>query len=148
MARVHDMRSAMISLVAADDSGLVALGSEYLDFGKVDLTDVVTGRRYLLKARSTVNRSGVIEPTLFDLEDAVSVLLYSFENSNLVLEAAPVALTRTGDRVRISLLGAIELLGKWPLNGDSDDSGTTFDQGSKDKFDDLGDIGETGDGFQ
>jgi hypothetical protein len=146
-AKVHHMRSVTQSMI--NHSEQYTLGTQSIEFGRVEIGDTTTGRCYLLRSDGAVKieRHMSQRETLFPaaqyLASAVVLLIYRFHRAGLDLSVAGTK-HQVGKR-RLEISGQPTFVGMWAW---STDGPSPFDQGFEDPFGDIGDLGEgdTGEG--
>jgi hypothetical protein len=140
LAKAHYLRSVVQAEVVRTE-GLL-LSDEYAEFGRVEITDVSTGKRYLLKSETSVaiedrlsQRESLFDPAPYMVSDVV-ILVYSFKHDGVELSLA--GSVRKISRERLHVAGPPTFVGIWSYDGRSSQS---FEQDdAHDAFGDLGDI--------
>lgn len=154
--KAHRFRSTVQAAVHRSDR--YSLNPEYVESGRVQVTDDNSHWSCLIRSKSAMTIDAAVSPAmqleLFRVSagDAVSLpslLSYKFIPTGMSLW---VCETKTVfGRKRLAPSGDLEYLGFWafdeatPPDGE-DGASTRFDQGTDDPFEDLGnpDLGETG----
>lgn len=136
-SKIHHLRS--IVQVTVNKSALFKLEPEYSEFGRVQVLDAESGRRYLLRSHGAVSieaakRDGVLFDATKYLRSEVILLVYSFHEEGMDLSIAGTR-QRT-QRKRLEASGKATFVGTWPLT----DGPTPFNQGENDAFRELGDL--------
>ncbi len=156
MTRVHMTRSVVLALLPKSGANLM-LSNEFVEFGRVEVEHLDSGKKYLLRKWS--RKPSVVlaeQQELFDEAEPVEyvnhVMLYGIDGAYLVISTGPVSIVESDSESppRMVLRGALVEQGRWPLNGetptpdpessDGPSESTGFDQGSVDGFTDLGAI--------
>ena len=136
MSRIHNIRSVAQSELTKDDSGLLEMCTDDLQFGKIQVKDTSTNYLYLLRSRSRRPPSTHVESHLFDPGDCTrNIIEYRFIDDILCLSVAPVSVVKATGRQpsRLALRGPVVEAGKWPLT--LTDHPAEFEV--SDRFDDL-----------
>lgn len=140
-SKAHHMRSVAQALVTQAD-GLM-LGGEWSESGRVEITDLTTDRRYLLrgdgavKIERDVRQIESLFPAAPYISSDVVLLVYRFHHIGLDLSVAGTK--HRADKKHLEISGTPTFIATWPW---SDDDTTRFEQGFGDDFGDLGDFGE------
>ncbi|MGU3293876.1 hypothetical protein [Williamsia sp. M5A3_1d] len=155
MDKAHRLRSLIQAGVTQSDR--FRLHPEYMEFGRVQFTDVQTSATRVLRSRSAV---AVEKDARFDGQYMLfpepqrvggrglpQLLVYEFDRTGL--SAWMCATRREGRSTRLIPASDLGWIGFWPFDtpgGSGGDGGGQFDQGPQDPFGDLGnpDIGEAG----
>jgi hypothetical protein len=146
MEKAHHVLSVMQALVNNDDRYL--LGSEYSEFGRVEVTETATGRVLLLRGSAAVSiERSRAQQELFDdtryLDSPVLMLVRKFHETGLDLSIAGTR--HIHGKTHLEATGKPAYLGTWLFAEAS--TTTSFDQGYVDPFEELGamdDLGEAG----
>lgn len=136
LAKAHHLRSVVQAQIA--ESERYELHKEYVEFGRVEVTDLQTQVTLLLRSASAVAiESAQSEWTLFDVKPTreVTLLIYKFDRSGLALSKSATAFSTTSRRRLPS--GNVQPIGFWRFD-DTPAATPTFDQGASDPFGDLG----------
>ena len=159
MDRSHRFRSIVQAQVGLSDR--YVLHPEYMESGRVQVTDRETQRGYLIRSRAALDIEAALvrrpeQLALFEglrrqSTDLPDLLAYNFERSGMRLWSC--ATRKVPDGRRLVPAGGLDPVGFWtfdsvlpPPHGGGE--GGVFDQGIDDPFDDLGDdlgFGEAGD---
>lgn len=137
-AKVHHLRSVAQSRIGESDQ--YVLGQEYMEFGRVQFVDSMTGRSYLLRSASAVSiEEAKYRLQLFDtnrfLKSDVTMIVYSFDSQALALSLAGTR--QRSNRKRLEASGPAVFVGSWPyVPSDAE----PFDQQTSDPFLDVGDL--------
>ncbi|PUA81055.1 hypothetical protein [Nocardioides currus] len=146
MAKVHHLRSVIQALLV-DDSNY-ELAPSYVDYGRVEFTDLKTGERYLLKSSkavaietATARQNGSLFPiTNLIRPSDIKVIVYRFQRAGLELSIAPASTRGRSEKIHVA--DAPVLVDVWPYQTDElADQTKPFDQTARDNFADLGDLG-------
>ncbi len=135
MAKVQHTRS-VIQAKTTFELDDFDLGSSYVEFGRVEFIHKQSGLRLRLRSSSTLHID--CQMTLFDQSKYLlpdydfSILFFKMNKDGLKLSHAP-AQRLSGKKKRYNILGEPTSLGSW-----SHESGSNFDQGDSDYFDELG----------
>lgn len=111
------------------DRGRYLLGKDWVEFGRILLTDPVTKRVYLVRSASAVliekalNQTALVDPNLY-LRSEVAMLVTRFKRESLELALAGTRRKRNSRRLEIS--GDAVIVGDWPLVPTNTEA---FDQG-------------------
>ncbi|AFS16442.1 hypothetical protein OEM_33030 [Mycobacterium intracellulare subsp. yongonense 05-1390] len=153
MDKSHRFRSIAQAQIAQSDQ--FALHQEYMESGRVQVTDMSTRDSYLIRSKAAIDieeaLSGAEQLVLFEpprqnRSGHPKLLAYTFERGGMRLWAC--ATKRMVNRQRLVPAGELDHVGFWPFAADSPPDGggdLKFDQGENDPFDDLGedlDFGE------
>ena len=140
-ANVHHMRAIAQAKVMASDRWL--LSAEYAEYGKLEVTDTISGHRYLLRSVSAVTieqnlRQGVLfDPKAYIASD-VKLLAYKFHEEGLDLSVTGTL--RHQNRNRLQAEGKPVYVATWAYTSETLHP---FEQGQEDPFAELGGL----DGF-
>lgn len=150
MDRSHRFRSIVQAQVGQSDR--YYLHTEFMESGRVQVTDRDTRSSYLLRSKAALDIEAalVCRPEQLALFEGLrrqppglpELLAYNFERNGMRLWSCQTK--RLPDRRRLMPAGGLDFVGFWnfetvpppPHGGD----GGVFDQGSDDPFDDLGDL--------
>lgn len=140
LAKAHHLRSVVQAEVAG--VGGLRLGDRYVEFGRVEITELSTGECYVLQSESSLTIEMMVRQrdTLFDatsyIESTTKMLIYAFEPKGLELSLAG-AIVRPSSQ-RLYAAGPPAFIGVWPYDTSHSEP---FDQDeSRDAFGDLGDV--------
>jgi hypothetical protein len=136
LAKAHHLRSVVQAQIG--DSERYELHKEYVEFGRVQVTDNEIRKTFLLRSKSAVSiEKSHSEWTLFDIKPKVDVglLIYRFDKPGLSMWQS--ATTHTNKSKRLIPSGEMQAISFWRFE-DLPASSRTFDQGQIDAFDDLG----------
>ncbi len=138
-ARVQHMRS--VAQAGFDDSEQYEL-KDYLEFGRVQFTDLQADSTYLLRSQSAVSiESSKQQAALFDstqyLKTDVVMLVYKFHKAGIDLLISGTR--HRSNSKHLEATGEPSYVGTWPYEVTSGDI-PPFDQGYEDPFGDLGDL--------
>lgn len=136
LAKAHYLRSVVQAQIG--DSERYELHKEYVEFGRVQVTDNEMRKTFLLRSMSAVSiEKSHSEWTLFDIKPKVDVglLIYRFDKPGLSLWQS--ATTHTNKSKRLIPRGEMHAISSWRFE-DLPAASKTFDQGRIDAFDDLG----------
>jgi hypothetical protein len=136
MTKAHHLRSVVQAQIG--DSERYELHKEYVEFGRVQVTDTDLTRTFLLRSMSAVSiEEAQVEWTLFDVKPKLdtALLIYRFDPPGLSLWHS--ATTRSSNSRRLLPAGAAQSIGFWRFD-DLPTAVGLFDQGETDAFDDLG----------
>lgn len=148
--KAHRFRSLVQAAVVESDR--YRLHPSYAEFGRVQITDVGTGTRHLLRSRRAVSIDADVspdpqyglfpEPRCSSDASLPSLLAYGFDRRGLNVWVSPTK-RRPGSQ-RLLPAAKLEHVGFWPFEaltpppGDRPRSAGTFDQGLEDPFSELG----------
>jgi hypothetical protein len=144
-SKVQHMRAVTQVMVGRDER--FKLGQDYIEFGRVEITDNSSGKRYLLRSDGAVaieesKRQDALFPSAVYIKSDVTLLVYKFHREGLDLSVAGTV--SRGGRTRLVASGAPTFVGTWPYSAAHEDA--SFDQGIEDLFGDLGALDEYGEG--
>jgi hypothetical protein len=145
-AKAHHFRSVVQAQVT--DGSRYELQREYVEFGRVQVTDTESARAYLIRSMSAVGiENARPQLGLFPIPTAyeVNMLVYQFEQAGMRLWRCGT--TQAQGRRRLVPSGELLPMGFWPFDDFGPDGGT-FDQGSIDPFPELGDLDIEGTGSE
>ena len=144
MTKVHMFRSATQARLAADDR--YELNPSYLEFGRIQFTDLEHGGEFLVKSPAAVlwesgtpRQTELFAATPFVKPSGIAALIYKFDRAGLELLLAPT--TKAAGGRKIVTFGEPVSIGIWSHFVD-EEAGTPFNQDVRDRFDDIGDLGE------
>lgn len=160
MDKAHRYRSIVQAMVTSSDR--YALHPEYMESGRVQVTDRSTDCQYLLRSMSAIQieaamRRSPLQLVLFDAPPRVKkaatpdLLAYAFERTGMRLWSSPTK-QATGQR-RLVPATDLQFVGFWPYAKTTPPTPPTtttetFDPGVDDPWNDLGnpdvDAGEAG----
>lgn len=149
MAKVHHLRSVVGAQVHSDDR--YELGEEYVDYGRIAITEVETGDCYVLRSEAaTAIEKNRNQLRLFDVPNyihtAETLLVHRFHKKGVNLSV--VGARRLPGRSHLEAIGDPTFVGTWPFAGaggpGSAPLGKSFDQGLADPFTELGIVDELG----
>jgi hypothetical protein len=147
MHKSHHLRSIAQARITQSDR--FDLHPEYVEMGRVQVTDVKTGSSYLIRSKAAIDIEEAFgkpeQLTLFEVPRKNPIgqpylLAYSFERGGMRLWVC--ATKQLSNRSRLLPAGDLEYIGLWPFEGalpPGGGGGIAFDQGKPDPFDDLGD---------
>jgi hypothetical protein len=144
MAKVHHLLSIVQARANRDDRYL--LGSDYSEYGRVELTESSTGTIWLLRGSASVSieRHHLQEASLFDathyIASDVQLLVHKFHDQGLDLSVAGTQYVE--GKKRLTATGAPTFIGTWTFLDTASDA--QFDQGRNDSFEELGAMDELG----
>lgn len=150
MDKAHRFRSFVQASVGHSDR--YSLHPEYMESGRVQVTDISTQWSCLIRSKSAITIEEAMgsrgQLTLFAMPrrtttDLPSLLAYGFERTGMGLWACPTK--QIPQRKRLVPAGSLEFVGFWKFDAATPPGGgPTFDQGEIDPFDELGnpDLGE------
>jgi hypothetical protein len=135
-AKVHNWRSIAQAKVNSDLNW--ELSEEYSEYGKLQVTDSVTGRCYLVRSDGAVAIERAFwQGTLFDtkvyIASSVVMLVYRFHSDGLDLLVTGTI--RHRNKKRLEAEGKPIYVGTWPFFSDSS---PPFGQGQEDPFSEVG----------
>ncbi|WP_349269127.1 hypothetical protein [Mycolicibacterium parafortuitum] len=142
-AKAHYFRSVVQARVTQGDR--YELHPEFVEFGRVQVTDLATTQAYLLRSMSAVSietaRAARRQLELFAIPQVfdVNLLVYQIEKEGMHLWRCGT--TRAAGEKRLTRFGELHYIGFWPFDdfdGDGGEGG--FVQGPIDPWDDLGDL--------
>lgn len=146
MAKLHHLRSLVQAFVTDDER--YELHPAYVEFGRVQCLDRLTGYEFVLRSASavqieTAKRDHETAP-LFDaaphkIHSKVRLLINEFTENGLCLSEASAA-QRPG-RTRLEVSGAVQFIALWPYTASEPEGTRTFDQGVTDDFKEVGRFG-------
>jgi hypothetical protein len=142
MAKVHTQRTIAQCYIREDERYL--LGSDYVEYGRVQLDDIAGGQTYLLRSMSASKIEGW-QGSLFGtryLKSDVVLLIYSFKSDGLELSVSSSKQQR--GRTRLVATGKPHYIGLWSYI--TPDATPPFDQEEVDPWDELGDLDEDQEG--
>lgn len=146
VAKAHHFRSVVQAQV--NDSTQYQLQREYVEFGRVQVTDTESGRAYLIRSMPAVDiEDSRPQLGLFPIPAAyeVNMLVYQFEQDGMRLWRCGT--TQAEGRRRLVPTGELLQMGFWPFDDFGPDTGG-FDQGITDPWADLGDLDIEGTGSE
>jgi len=143
IAKAHHFRSVVQARVNQGER--YALHPEFMEFGRVQVTDTSLGANYLIRSMSAVsieeNFAKRDQIGLFEVSRAfgISLLPYRFERTGMQLWVCGTKQAR--DSRRLIPAGELNHVGFWTYddNLDPGPGGPVFDQGDLDPWDELGD---------
>jgi hypothetical protein len=147
MSKVHHLRSVAGALIARDER--FELGHDYLDYGRIEITDVDTGEVLVLRsdaaAQIDLGRNRLFDATRYIRSNA-RLLVFKFQPQGLDLAVAGAR--RLRGRRRLVATGEPVFIGTWGYDhqgpsGPTRD-GRLFDQGAADAFNELGGVSDLG----
>lgn len=147
MSKVHHFRAAVQALLIDDER--YELASGYVDFGRVEFTDLASKERYLLRSAGAVaiekSNFSPLQSALFGVGNFirpadVQVLVYEFEDGGVTLSIAP-GVKRAG-KSRVLVKGEPAKVGHWRLTSETGDA-VPFDQEGRDSFSDVGELNQS-----
>jgi hypothetical protein len=143
MAKRHHLR--YVTQVAISHDERFRLGTDFSEFGKIQLTDVRDGNVYLFRSDSsnTIERARFNSNQLFEMapqyiRSDVILLVYRFAPHGLELSVSGTK--QQAGRKRLEASGDPDYVGIWTY--DLGGSVPPFDQEEENPFDELGDLGE------
>lgn len=150
MDKAHRFRSVVQALVA--QSARYSLHPEYMELGRVQITDSVLAKSCLIRSKSAISiedamARGQMELFPAPIPDLPFLLAYDFDRSGMKLWTCPTK--RAPASKRLIPLQDLDFAGFWTFDSAAPRAGRErieFDQGLSDPFDDLGnpDIDEAG----
>jgi hypothetical protein len=144
IAKAQHMRSIAQAMVNGHDQ--LELHADYAEFGKLQVTDLLSDRTYLVRSNSALTIEAAMQGTLFDpatyITSPVVLLVYKFHEQGMDLSVAGTRLEP--GRKRLQATGLPNYVGTWSYSSSSPSA--TFDQGNRDLFEDLGDEGDRDEG--
>lgn len=140
LAKAHHFRSVVQAVLRRERR--YDLSQDFMEFGRVEVTDHIAGRAYLLRSYSAIavetakrgQRETLFHDTDFTASD-VTMLVYRFDKPGLDLSVAGTR--RNGSKWRLQPVGVPVYVGTWPYHIPTPPS---FDQEEEDAFNDVGDI--------
>ena len=145
MDKAHRFRSIVQALVS--DSDRYQLHADYVESGRVQVTDYDAPGSYLIRSRSAIEiEASFAAPEQLLLFNAKrqrksgypDLLAYDFEPRGMRVWSCPTE--QKGDRKRLMPAGAFDFVGFWPFDAAPHPDGEPFDQGAEDPWDDLGNL--------
>jgi len=143
MTKVHYFRSVTQMQIARNERFVVA--ADYAEYGKVQFTDTMDGRSYLVRSDSSnlIERARLGSNQLFPFEPKyltsdVALLIYGFNKHGMDLSISGTK--QRADRTRLEPTGEPQFIGQWTY--DSLEGTVVFDQDEGRAFDDLGKLVE------
>ena len=144
-AKAHVLRS--VAQAWMTESDLFQLDESYLQSGRLQFTDIGTGKTFLVRSSSSVSieASTRQRDALFDsrplLVSDVTMIVYKFHDAGMDLGIA--ATRRVQNRSRLEAVGAPFHVATWQYSSVETD---VFEEGISDPFRDVGEIDESEDG--
>lgn len=151
MARIHHMRSVIQARLTVDDR--FDLSTDYIEYGKVCFTDLDNGQEYVLRSSGSVaveQHCVGSQYSLFHIpttraRQLPQLLIYDFFQYGLNL-AVSQSRRRPGKK-RLLPTGDILTIGTWAFPDiDGPNGNGSFDQETRDSFDELGNFNFDEDG--
>lgn len=136
-AKAHHLRSIAQSLVNKHDQ--LELSPEYVEFGKLEVTDSGTGRSFLVRSNGAVTIERGRQSALFDaaryIASPVTLVVYKFHQ--LGMDLSVTGTRQECSRRRLLASGLPIYVATWMF---ASSGGPTFDQGGGDPFGDVGEV--------
>ena len=144
MAKVHHLRSVAQVLVRQHEG--LELSDSYAEFGRVEVTDLKTSRKYLLRGDTSASieqidrRNALFDASQYIQYQPSDVILAIYKFADEGLELSLAGTKRRSDRTHLEASGPASYVGSWPYTAVTPD--TPFDQEAIDPFEELGDLDE------
>jgi hypothetical protein len=113
---------------------------DYIEFGKLQVVDLSSGRTYLVRSDGALTVEGVIQSSLINdaeyITSPIVLVIYKFHYEGMDLSVAGTRLEVGARRLQAS--GRPTFVATWPFAATGPNK--PFDQGTADPFGDVGDV--------